>query len=127
MKYFKFKKNIGKEIKKSSIHESSIWDCIHWILSKLIPKANPDFEKKYKNIDTWYIEYDDEKHFTTKEIGIDKDGNVIVKAPFYNNFGLWVDSDMKYEDYLSYDICVITKNDFNLLWNLPIIDLDTGM
>ena len=120
MKYFKFKNNRGKESKKNPIHESSIWNCINWILSKLIPKANPDFEKKYKSVHTWYIEYDDEKHFTTKEIGIDKDGNVIVKAPFNNNLGLWVDSDMKYEDYLSYEICTITKNDFILLWNTPI-------
>ena len=117
MKYFKFKSNRRKE---NSIHESPIWNCTNWILCKLFPKANPDFEKKYKSVDTWYIEYDDEKHFTAREIGIDKDGNAIVKAPFNKNLGLWVDSDMKYEDYLSYEICTITKNDFILLWNTPI-------
>ena len=116
MKYFKFK-NGGKG---NSIHESSIWNFTNRILSKLIPKANPDFEKKYKSVDTWYIEYDDQRCFTTREIGIDKDGIVIARAPFNNNLGLWVDSDMKYEDYLSYEICTITKNDFNLLWNTPI-------
>ncbi len=100
MKYFKFK-NGGKG---NSIHESSIWNFTNRILSKLIPKANPDFEKKYKSVDTWYIEYDDQRNFTTREIGIDKE----------------VDSDMKYEDYLSYEICTITKNDFILLWNTPI-------
>ena len=51
---------------------------------------------------------------------VDKDGIVIARAPFNNNLGLWVDSDMKYEDYLSYEICTITKNDFILLWNTPI-------
>ncbi|MBR5698599.1 MAG: hypothetical protein IKX44_08300 [Prevotella sp.] len=121
MKYFKFKYTREHEEEQKSIANNSVYKCLIGVLNKLIPKANPDFEQKYNNVSTWYIEYDDDKQFTSKEIGLNEKGKVIVKAPYKKNLGLWVDSCLQYEDYLSFDVIPIKKEEFMVLWDIPLV------
>lgn len=63
-------------------------------------EANPDYEDKIDYVATWLIEYDDEKyHVTIKEIGLDENGQVIVKMPDERNYGYWPDTDFKLEGF----------------------------
>lgn len=83
--------------------------------------ANPDFEKKFPYVRYWYIEYDETNQYTTKEIGIDKDGNVFTKAPYLQNLGIWCDSDVTYDVYKSFGIEIITKEEFKRFWETYIV------
>ena len=81
------------------------------ILSFIIPKANPDFDHLINNVHQWYLEYDDLNKDTCREIGIDKNNRIIVKAPYLNNYGYWTDNNMTLETYSSYfDIKYIDNN-----------------
>lgn len=53
---------------------------------------NPDFDDLYPQVDCWYLEIDGYTQKVNREIGLDKDKNPIVLAPWGCNFGLWVDS-----------------------------------
>ncbi len=115
MKYFKFKMPLEeeKEIPQTPMHES----LFDWLLEKLIPKANPDFDIKYNDVDTWFVEYDEDNDCTNREIGLNRDGHIIVKGPFNNNLGYWVDNDLSLQDYEDdFDIQYINKDVFEELW-----------
>ena len=103
----------GMESSKTSALEK----ILAWLLEKFIPKANPDFDAKYDDVETWFIEYDEENDYTNREIGLDKDGHVIVLGPFQSNLGYWVDNDFtlqNYEDH--FDVQYIDKVVFEKLW-----------
>ena len=85
MKYLKFK--IPSEEGKESTKTSALEKILVWLLEKFIPKANPDFDTKYDDVETWFIEYDEENDYANREIGLNKDGHVIVLGPFQNNLG----------------------------------------
>ena len=82
------------------------------LLQKLLPSANPDFEKKYQNVVKWYLEIDDSGK-PTREIGIDTKEKTIVIGPYQGNRGLWPDSLVILEpkDYDS-----LAKTDFETEW-----------
>ena len=83
------------------------------LLQKLLPSANPDFEKKYHNVVKWYLEID-ESGKPTREIGINAKGRTIVLGPYQGNRGLWPDSPVTLnpKDYDS-----LAKTDFETEWN----------
>jgi len=115
MKYLNFK--VPSEEGKESSKTSALEKILVWILEKFIPKANPDFDTKYDDVETWFIEYDEENDYTNREIGLDKDGHVIVLGPFQSNLGYWVDNDFtlqNYEDH--FDVQYIDKAVFEELW-----------
>ena len=115
MRYLTFK--MPSEEGKESTKTSALEKILAWLLEKFIPKANPDFDAKYDDVETWFIEYDEENDYTNREIGLDKDGHVIVLGPFQSNLGYWVDNDFtlqNYEDY--FDVKYIDKAVFEELW-----------
>ena len=115
MKYLKFK--IPSEEGKESTKTSALEKILAWLLEKFIPKANPDFDAKYDDVETWFIEYDEENDYTNREIGLDKDGHVIVLGPFQSNLGYWVDNDFSLQNYEDYfDVQYIDKAVFEELW-----------
>ena len=92
---------------------------VYPILSFILPKANPDFDHLYEKVHLWYLEYDDLNKYTCREIGIDDNNTVIVKAPYKNNFGYWTDNDMTLESYAShFNIEYIDKDEFDSIWDL---------
>ena len=77
MRYFKFETVVDNiEEKDNKIHIFFIN-----ILSLIIPKSNPDFEKEYDNVNFWYIEFDEENEYTNREIGLNVNEEVILISP----------------------------------------------
>ena len=116
MKYFKFIDKFNVKIEqptKESFVEKILWR----ILPSIIPRANPDFDRLYDKVITWYIEYDDINNITNREIGVDKNGIVIVKGPFGKNLGFWTDEDLTIEQYdTNFKIEYIKQDEFEKLW-----------
>ena len=116
MKYFKFvdKFNVKtKQPTKESFVEKLLWR----ILLSIFPRTNPDYEGLYDKVIIWYIEYDDINNYTNREIGVDKDGIVIVKGPFGKNLGFWTDEDLTIEHYDNdFKIVYIKQEEFEKLW-----------
>ena len=119
MKYFNF---IVLTKKEGSVSKHSLPNKIlAWIACKVLPMSNPTFDKKYADVVTWYIEYDDDKNYTSREIGTDASGNVIVKGPYKKNMGFWTDSDFTFEDYIDrFPIHYIDEVTFEKLWNVVL-------
>ncbi|PSG87390.1 hypothetical protein C7H52_10935 [Aurantibacter aestuarii] len=89
------------------------------ILSTIIPKANPDFEEKIDFVETWIVELDNETGIPKREIGMDKDGRIILKMPYKKNYGFWTDSNLVFTDFKNeFDTSEITKDTFENYWNL---------
>lgn len=79
--------------------------------------ANPDFEGEIGNIEVWLLEFEDEESFVNREIGLDRDGNTVMKMPFKNNYGYWCDVDMPYPEYLKiFKSDSISKEYFDKKW-----------
>lgn len=119
MRYFKFimPSKEEKESSKPSLFET----VLEWLLEKTVPKANPDFDMKYNDVEIWIVECDEEKDSINREIGLDKDGMVIVKGPFQNNVGYWVDNNLTIDDYKNaFDVQYIDKAVFEKLWEEPL-------
>ena len=93
MVYFQFR---DPDFDKDKSNKKSFLISLLYII---LPKANPDFEKKIDLVCEWLIEYDDRENFVNREIGLDKDGNVIMKMPYKNNYGFWTDTNLKIEDF----------------------------
>jgi len=78
-----------------------------------IPRSNPDFEKRFPEVDFWYVEVDDEG-IPSREVGFNNGGDPIVAAPWGNNFGFWTDSG---EALPSKGSKEITAAMFNAAWS----------
>ena len=61
-------------------------------LTRLMPRANPDFELAYEKIVTWWLEIDD-NNIVQRELGFDDMGTPLVAAPLGDNHGIFTDLD----------------------------------
>lgn len=114
MIYFKFLFNNMKKEGKSSFIERVV--C--FLLYHILPKVNPDFDNRYKDVITWYIEYDDAICCPRREVGVDLNNTAIVMAPYNKNYGYWLDANMTIEDYTNqFNIVYISKKDFEEIWD----------
>ena len=119
MKYIKFKlpENIS-ETKKDGILKRYIFNVIEYILYKILPKANPDFENQIDNVEYWLLECGIENGIPEREIGIKKNGNAIVKMPFKDNYGYWTDNNLKLNDFIEkFKATEIEKKEFEFNWD----------
>ena len=86
------------------------------ILSKILPVANPDFDKKIDDVKYWMIEFD-ETGLAEREIGLDRNSKVILKMPFKNNYGYWTDNNLQFDDFIKTFVCEkIEKKVFEHKW-----------
>ncbi|HBA83289.1 MAG TPA: hypothetical protein DCZ95_04260 [Verrucomicrobia bacterium] len=100
------------EVKTGSWKDTPLpWWCR--LLQRIIPPANPDYERFYPALRTWWVELDD-KEVPTREIGFDADGNPIVLAPFGRNCGFIVDTSTPWND--AYEECLEAKAKFQATW-----------
>jgi hypothetical protein len=89
------------------------------ILSTITPKANPDFENKIDLVETWIIELDNETGIPEREIGMDKNGRIIMKMPFKNNYGYWTDNNLLLTDFKNhFETSKISRDSFENYWSL---------
>jgi hypothetical protein len=86
-------------------------------LTSIIPKANPDFDYKIDLVENWLVELDCETGIPEREIGIDKNGQVILKMPFKNNYGYWTDNNLLLKDFKEhFTTSEISKESFENHW-----------
>lgn len=74
--------------------------------------ANPGYRGKHHLIDCWLIEFD-EDDCPWREIGLDKNGSIVVAGPSSIDYGFWLDTDMRRSDFTG---DVITKECFEKVW-----------
>lgn len=86
------------------------------VLGKIIAKANPDFDDKIEMVSEWLVEFDNEG-IPNREVGLDETGVAIVKMPWNDNYGYWVDNNLTEQDfYKTFEVVKIEKLDFERLW-----------
>ena len=82
---------------------------------KILPQANPEFEEKYDLVRNWIVEFD-EQGLALREIGLEKNGKVIVAAPYEGNCGFWLDTNMNYDDFKDFNGEIISRDEFEKYW-----------
>ena len=82
-----------------------------------IPKANPDYDSKMYLVKKWLIEFIDEEGELVpwREIGLDADGKPVFAGPDKRNYGFWLDTNMKLEDFKGE---MIEKEEFERFWKM---------
>lgn len=118
MKYIKFKlpENIT-ETEKDGIVKHYFWKIIEYVLRIIIPESNPTYGKFIDEVEYWLIECEIESGIPVREIGIDKNENVILKMPYKNDYGYWTDEDLLLKDFVEKFYAIeIQKNDFEESW-----------
>ena len=114
---FKDPKGDGKSVKEGKF-ELYFFKILGFLLSKIIPKANPDFEGQFDSVEYWYVECDIESGFPEREIGFDAAGRAIMKMPYNNNYGYWTDNNLLLADFENlFNATEISKQDFDLQWS----------
>jgi len=101
----------------SDSNESKVHKFVAYILEKIIPKTNPNFDDLIDQVNYWKIEYNTEKHWTNREMGFDSSGKLIVAMPLAENYGFWSDLQMELEDFNKFDIKEIEPKEFIKEWN----------
>jgi hypothetical protein len=89
--------------------EGRVKKMIRSFLESILPKANPDFEDRIPQVAFWLIEFPDEDSEPSREIGLDDNGQVILKTPDERNFGYWVDNDLTLNDFKRLFIALYEK------------------
>jgi len=77
-----------------------------------LPRANPDYEDQLHLVDRWLIEFIDDLPF--REIGLASDGAIVIAGPTARNYGFWLDTNMRYEDF---DGEKISEESFEQYWS----------
>jgi hypothetical protein len=104
---------------KDGLLKSSLKNTFIRILTKIIPKANPEFDDKINNVQYWLVECEDETGIPQREIGLDKEGRVIVKMPFGANYGYWTDNNLLLDNFKEHFAgSEISKESFERNWQL---------
>ena len=118
MKYIKFKlPEKNTETKKNGIVKNYIWKIIEYVLRKIIPESNPTNGKLIDDVEFWLIECEIESGIPVREIGIDRNENVILKMPHKKDYGYWTDEDLLLKDFVEkFHAIEIKKNDFEENW-----------
>lgn len=63
-----------------------------------IDTANPNYRGKYHMVRTWLIEFDDSGK-PWREIRLDESGSVVLAGPSENDYGFWLDTNMRLADF----------------------------
>ena len=95
---------------------------ILFFLKLIIPKANPDYENRIALVVYWLLEFKDDQSTPEREIGLDSNENMIMKMPYNNNYGYWVDNNLTIEDFKkSFAVEEITKEYFEEKWRRELL------
>jgi hypothetical protein len=104
---------------KDGLIKSMLKKALVGVLTTFIPKANPDFEDKIKEVQYWLVECDKETGIPEREIGLDKAGCVILKMPFNDNYGYWTDNNLLLNGFKEhFEVSEISKDYFEQSWDL---------
>lgn len=117
MRYIKI-----KESDQGIRTERAIQRGFRLLFELLVPKANPDFEGKIDSVAYWLLEFESSHSTPEREIGLNSNEEVILKMPYKDNFGYWVDNNLTLEGFQrTFENVEITKEYFEEKWkNEPI-------
>ena len=76
-----------------------------------IPEANPGYNEKMHLVSSWLIEFDNEEPW--REIALDSNDEIVFAGPGGENYGFWLDTNMKLKDFEGESI---EKDYFEKLW-----------
>jgi hypothetical protein len=100
-----------------STFKRSIENFAITILTKIFPKANPDFDETINEVRYWLIECDVASGSPEREIGLDENERVIMKMPHKKNYGYWTDNNLLLKDLKEhFEVSEITKETFEQKW-----------
>ena len=118
--YIQFEAPKSESLKaKDGLIKSSLKKVLVGILTTIIPKANPDFEDKIDEVEYWVVECDNESGIPQREIGLDKEGRVILKMPYERNYGYWTDNNLLLNDFKEhFATSEISKEIFEWKWEM---------
>ena len=87
----------------------------------IIPEANPGYNSKMHLIKQWLIEFEevDGELYPWREIALDENGDPLFDGPDNTNYGFWLDTNMKYQDFEGEPI---DKGEFEKMWELTGIE-----
>jgi hypothetical protein len=80
------------------------------VLERFIPEANPDYA--FDQVREWLIEFD-EDGVPGREVGLDGSGEPVLAGPDGRNYGFWLDTNMRYEDFTGDEV---TAEVFERAW-----------
>ena len=83
------------------VFRSAGLNAIKFLVSKIIPVANPDFENQFHKVASWLVECGKDSGFPNREIGLDIEGRPIMKLPYLNNYGYWTDNNLSATDFIN--------------------------
>ncbi len=92
----------------TDFREPSAW----WQRLTAIDTANPSYRGKYHRVHSWLIEFDEEG-MPWREIGLDENDKVVLAGPSKNDYGFWLDTNMRYSDFTGE---AVTPEYFESLW-----------
>jgi hypothetical protein len=93
------------------------FDLLEFILKKIIPISNPIQGNLIDKVEYWIIEFEIKSGNPIREIGLDINKNVIVKFPFKNDYGYWLDNNLTLNDFIAkFETKEIKQTDFEENW-----------
>lgn len=102
---------------KDGLIKSLLKMALTGILTTIIPKANPNFDQKIDEVRYWLVEFDNDG-IPKREIGLDKEKQVILKMPYKDNYGYWTDNNLLLNDFRKhFVVSEISKNSFEQSWS----------
>ena len=102
MKYLEFRlTNKNKNYENKNLFKKMLFDLLEFLLEKIIPISNPIQSKLIDKVEYWMIEFEILSGNPIREIGLDINKNVIVKFPFKNDYGYWLDNNLTLNDFIA--------------------------
>ncbi len=112
--YIKFA-DPGPQVKRRK--EGWLKKVFKMALITFIPVGNPGFEDKIDDIAQWLVEFENDKQYPNREIGLDILQQPIMIMPWHKNYGYWIDNNLLLDDFKSqFKAVEITKEEFENHW-----------
>lgn len=90
--------------------ESVLRETVRKVLTRILPEANPDY--RVDLVREWWIEFDADGE-PGREIGLGDDGSPVLAGPDDRNYGFWMDTNMRFEDFTGEEL---DAEDFENMW-----------
>ena len=118
MKYLEFRlTNKNKNYENKNLFKKMLFDLLEFLLEKIIPISKPIQSKLIDKVEYWMIEFEILSGNPIREIGLDINKNVIVKFPFKNDYGYWLDNNLTLNDFIAkFETKEIKQTDFEENW-----------
>ena len=85
----------------------------HFVV-RFLPASNPDYKDLLPSINEWLVEFTKDG-LPCREIGLNSNGDPILCGPDKRNYGYWLDTNMKENNFVGESIA---ESEFERLWLL---------